>query len=412
MTLAQVKQYLEMESNDEKLHQRIEKSKINEAKEMAKKKAIELDKQRVEKKTQSPGVNETLSALESRGMGGGSGSDMGMDSNIGGMGGSNMGGNNMGMGMGISGGMQSSGGGYDATAVHANVPKKGMQLGRKKPQVLPTTTEMNSMHQNEVPSAGGGVLQDPNQPTSPVASEKRNPLQEPVAVCVEETLEASLGAEGGLSGDVTIQGKFEIRVYDETKADLACFQMAPLDQKFKYRLHPNLNKQSQATNLLEIRDPSRRYRPNSAAPLLKWQQKSSDEDMIPVSVTCWPSPEADGVQMIIQYELTMDSAVLENVTVSIPGCQNASVKVIEGGECDHRGETLTWIIPRIDSDNASGTLEFFARADQNALLPVDVRAVSSTTLCAMEIQSCYHQSSKDNIKYALSKQVEYKLTVG
>ena len=33
-----------MESTDEKLHQRIEQSKINEAKEMAKKKAMELDK--------------------------------------------------------------------------------------------------------------------------------------------------------------------------------------------------------------------------------------------------------------------------------------------------------------------------------------------------------------------------------
>lgn len=42
VTLSQIKQYLEMESNDEKLAQRIELSKINEAKELAKKKALEL----------------------------------------------------------------------------------------------------------------------------------------------------------------------------------------------------------------------------------------------------------------------------------------------------------------------------------------------------------------------------------
>ena len=38
-----------------------------------------------------------------------------------------------------------------------------------------------------------------------------NPLQEPVAILVDETLEAAMGAEGGLNGDLTVQGKFEVQ---------------------------------------------------------------------------------------------------------------------------------------------------------------------------------------------------------
>merc|ERR1719335_2024005 len=47
VTLSQIKTYCEMDSHEEKLHQMIEQSKINEAKEMAKRKQLELAKQRM-----------------------------------------------------------------------------------------------------------------------------------------------------------------------------------------------------------------------------------------------------------------------------------------------------------------------------------------------------------------------------
>ena len=43
-----------------------------------------------------------------------------------------------------------------------------------------------------------------------------NPLQEPVAILVDETLEAAMGAEGGLNGDLTVQGKFEVNSFIPT----------------------------------------------------------------------------------------------------------------------------------------------------------------------------------------------------
>lgn len=47
VTIAQVKQYVEMESHEERLHKRIMESKINETKDIMKRKANEIEKNRV-----------------------------------------------------------------------------------------------------------------------------------------------------------------------------------------------------------------------------------------------------------------------------------------------------------------------------------------------------------------------------
>jgi len=47
VTIAQVKQYVEMESHEERLHKRIIESKINETKDIMKRKANEIEKNRV-----------------------------------------------------------------------------------------------------------------------------------------------------------------------------------------------------------------------------------------------------------------------------------------------------------------------------------------------------------------------------
>jgi len=47
VTISQVKQYVEMESHEERLHKRIIESKINDTKDIMKRKANEIEKNRV-----------------------------------------------------------------------------------------------------------------------------------------------------------------------------------------------------------------------------------------------------------------------------------------------------------------------------------------------------------------------------
>ncbi|CAD7950107.1 unnamed protein product [Amoebophrya sp. A120] len=398
VTLSQIKQYLEMESNDEKLAQRIEQSKINEAKELAKKKALELSPDRKgfgSANMPKPVENEIHTQLEQM-----KPPVQEVETNF------------------AAAAAAATPGATNA--IQASLPKRGMQLGRKKP--APAADAFSTaMATNEVPAqvagnmpvapAGGAAaaMAPVEPPRAPV-----NPLQEPVSILVEETVEAALGAEGGLLGDLTLQGKFEITVHDDAKADLASFKLKQLSPKFKYRLHPNLNKAAQGNNLLEIRDPTKKYRPNAAAALLKWQYKAEEEDLVPLSVTCWPSPEADGVQMIIQYELTDDNAKLENIVMRIPTSGGVpQIKSVETGEASMVGaEWLQWAIPSIDASSNAGTLEFFARVDAANMLPVQVRAYASKSVCPMDIESVYHQSSQEVLKYAMTQRCEYQLTIG
>jgi len=47
VTVAQVKQYCEMESHEEKLYKLVQQSKVNETKDLMKRKASEIDKSKV-----------------------------------------------------------------------------------------------------------------------------------------------------------------------------------------------------------------------------------------------------------------------------------------------------------------------------------------------------------------------------
>jgi len=124
VTLAQVKTYLEMESNDEKLAQRIEQAKINEAKEMAKKKAMELDKQRkIDAKNKKPeAIVDSFDASAN-------------EQKIGTMDFKAQPQVQMNEGVTYSTGNAMGDEGAAGMPI-AYMPKKGMQLGRKKPNAM------------------------------------------------------------------------------------------------------------------------------------------------------------------------------------------------------------------------------------------------------------------------------------
>lgn len=213
-------------------------------------------------------------------------------------------------------------------------------------------------------------------------------------------------------------GDFKVTVLDTNKADLVCFKLSQQDQTFKYKVHPNLNKASHANNILEVRDASKAYRANMEAPLLKWRLASSNEDFLPISMSCWPSQTAEGTTIVLEYELTATDIVLEDIQVAFP-CPPSGrpqIQSAEPGEAayDASNQQVVWHIPQIDSRNgSSGTLEFSATADTASMLPYMFTAIRrGSTKCPMDILECYHQERKDAITYDLTKQTKYIFTVG
>merc|ERR1712066_454749 len=104
---------------------------------------------------------------------------------------------------------------------------------------------------------------------------------------------------------------FKVTVLDDKKADLVCFKLPPQDASFKFKVHPNLNKQSHQQNILEVRDETKKYKAGMPVPLLKWRAESTNEDVLPVSLSCWPVQTPGGTEVVLEYELTAMDIALE-----------------------------------------------------------------------------------------------------
>jgi len=394
VTLSQIKTYTEMDSHEEKLHKIIEQSKMNEARETAKRKQLELSKlaasQAKENKNQSMGSPPAMESISS-------GSDRGgmptMDTS-----------------MNDSAPWSSKMDDDGPAPFKPKAPSKGMSLTKKKPG----DSLMASLGEPDISVSEEGPTGDDTAAAPPAAV---NPLLDPVKVDIDEKVTANLQLEGGLVGEVECVGQFQVTVLDASKADLACFKLAPQSQDFKYKMHPNLNKASHANNILEVREPSRAFRANAPAPLVKWRLTTTNESFLPISLSCWPTPTADGTSVILQIELTDESAVLEDVHIRFPAAPSAKAKVLncEPGEAsyDSSAQQVHWYIPHVDSDVAEGSFEFSASADTASLLPYTFQAVvRGSTKCPMDILECYHQAKNEPISYHCEKTSTYVFTVG
>jgi len=402
VTLSQIKTYTEMDSHEEKLAEMIRQSKENEAREMAKKKQMELAKLRASQ------------SKDSMGGGGGSGGPSFGSSSM-----SNSFQDSMSMSpspdTGMSSGMSMSTGmslsmvdDSGPAPLKPNAPKKGMMLGKKKPGDIfaGLTTEPAPAESSKEEVAA-----------QQVAPALVNPLMDPVSVEIDEQVKARLEIEGGLTGEAECVGDFRVTVIDASKADLVCFKLSPQDQSFKYKVHPNLNKASHANNILEFRDETKKYKANMPVPLVKWRLTSANEDFLPITLSCWPSQTAEGTQIVLEFELTDTSVTLEDVHIVFPCPPNARAAVAsaEPGQAvfDAGNGQVHWAIPNIDSTESSGTLEFTAAADSASLLPYEFSAIRrGATKCPIEIVECYHQADKTSINYAVDKKTQYLFTVG
>jgi hypothetical protein len=393
VTLSQIKTYTEMDSHEEKLHQMIEQSKVKEAREHAKKKQMELAKNRLTQKSDQP-------QMESLGS-----SSFQQDTRA-----SDGPGKTGGMTMDIAPAPWSNAMTDDSGPVlKPTAPKKGMMLGKKKPGgdmfAGFDTMDTNAAAASAEPAAA-----------EPAAAVAVNPLLDPVVVDIEEKITAQLQVEGGLDGDVTCQGSFTVTVMDTAKADLVAFKLPPSNKSFKYKMHPNLNKAShENNNVLEVRDAQRAYRGNTPLPLVKWHTKSSDEAFLPISLSCWPTSTPDGIQVVLELSLEHDDAVLEDIRVRFPCPASAgpTVQSAEPGQATTPSGMIEWYIPRMDSDTGSGTLEFSARCDQASLLPFTFEATSKdVTRCPMDILECFHMERKEAISFTCNKASKYELTCG
>ncbi|KAL8061250.1 hypothetical protein ABFX02_02G075100 [Erythranthe guttata] len=376
VTVAQVKQYGEMESHEEKLHKLVLQSKINETKDVMKRKASEIDKSKIEKNRGEKGGFMSLQSMSSR-IESGFGSENSISSTGGGFGG--------GSGFGVSTEVESFSSKPKGRApASASAPSKGlgMQLGK--------TQRANQFLESL--KAEGEVIVEDVRPTSIGQTKAAAPLPiDPVTLTVEEKLNVTLRHDGGI-GNFDLQGTLSLQILNQEDGLIQVQIETGGNPGILFKTHPNINKELYSgENILGLKDPNRPFPAGQGdgVSLLKWRMQSADESLVPLSINCWPSISGNETYVNLEYEAS-SMFVLKNVVISIPlpALREApKVQQIDGEwRYDSRNSILEWSIVLIDNSNSSGSMEFVIPAvDTSDLFPISVSFTSTSTFSDLKV---------------------------
>ncbi|KAK1297764.1 Coatomer subunit delta-1 [Acorus calamus] len=376
VTVAQVKQYCEMESHEEKLHKLVVQSKINETKDVMKRKASEIDKSKIEKNRGDKGGLMSISgpsnissgfsemSLSSGGSGGfGSGSGFGLNTEV----------------------ETFSGKSKGRPPASASAPPKGlgMQLGK---------TQKTNQFLESLKAEGEVILED----VKPSVGQAKAPIipTDPITLTIEEKLSVMLKRDGGLS-NFDVQGTLSLQILNQEDGFIQVQIENTEHPGLSFKTHPNINKELfNHEHILGLKDPNRPFPSGqtsdpSGAGLMKWRIQGMNEDSVPLTINCWPSVSGNETYVNIEYEAS-EMFDLQNVVISVPLPalrDPPSIRQIDGEwRYDPRSSMLEWSILLIDNSNRNGSMEFVVPpADSSAFFPINIRFTASSTFSNVKV---------------------------
>ncbi|XP_059653590.1 coatomer subunit delta-like isoform X2 [Cornus florida] len=376
VTVAQVKQYCEMESHEERLHKLVMQSKINETKDVMKRKASEIDKSKIDKNRGDKGGLMSLNSMGSGRIDGGFSSEMSISST------------GSGSAFGLSTDMDSfSSKSKGRPPASATAPPKGlgMQLGK---------TQRTNQFLESLKAEGEVILEDV-RPSASQSTQSRSaapPPTDPVTLTVEEKLNVILKRDGGVN-NFDVQGTLSLQILNQEDGLIQVQIETRGNPDILFKTHPNINKELFSNeNILGLKDPSRPFptgQSGEGVGLLKWRMQSVDESVVPLTINCWPSVSGNETYVSIEYEAS-SMFELQNVVilVPLPALREApSVRQIDGEwRYDSRNSILEWSILLIDNSNRSGSMEFVVPpADSSTFFPISVRFSAANTFSDLKV---------------------------
>ncbi|PKU88072.1 coatomer subunit delta-2 isoform X2 [Dendrobium catenatum] len=383
VTVAQVKQYCEMESHEERLHKLVMQSKINETKDVMKRKASEIDKNKLDKSKGDKGGFMSLSGsknfsdltLSSSGAGFGSGSGLEVSTVD-------------------SDSYSSKFKGRHAAPTTATSKGLGMQLGK--------TQRASQLMQSL--QAEGEVILDDVPPTVGQAKSSLPPT-DPITLIIEEKLNIITKRDGGVT-NFDVQGTLSLQIRNQEDG-LIQFQIENQDiPGLNFKTHPNINKELfNNRHIIGLKDPNRPFPTGqNDVGLMKWRIQGMNESSLPLTVNCWPSVSGRETSVNIEYEAT-ERFDLQNVVISVPlpaVREPPNVLQIDGEwRYDARSSALEWSILLIDNTNRSGSMEFVVpSADPSAFFPITIGFTAAKTFSDVKVVNVIPLRGGATPKYA------------
>mmetsp|Transcript_51558 Transcript_51558/g.120955 ORF Transcript_51558/g.120955 Transcript_51558/m.120955 type:complete len:515 (+) Transcript_51558:226-1770(+) len=383
INLTQVKTALEMESHEEKLHNMIRQSKINEAKEEAKKKATAID--------------QTKAQRQKAGLGG-----MGS-----------------GMGSAMQGAFQDEGerkpvrvfdseGQPEAAPAPARKapPKgKGMQLGSKTKQ----TDVMKALEAEDELMGMAPVAAAPAAKGGAAEARKVSVSNEAVVLKVEEKVCVRLNKDGGVES-LEVKGELKMMINDPEASYVKVQVQHGKNAAFQFKTHPNINRGMWADDaVLCHRDQTKNFPVGTELGVLKWRlPPSTNSALLPIGISCWPSVSGNNATVNLEYE-SASSLDLANLRVIVPCPAQATVADVSEGDARYlaKSGTVEWRVELVDDANRSGNMEFSADdVDADAFFPISVSFTATGTLCGIQVSTVSDTRNDSPLQFAASTMLE------
>nr|CAC37636.1 coatomer delta subunit [Scherffelia dubia] len=351
ITAQQVKQNTEMDCHEEKLHKMIIQSKIKHTKDVMKRKAMEIEKTKMERNRLEgkSSLSQFASTLSSMGSGPIMSKMVSSDNS------DNM--PSFAAPESRARAPAASYGGKDRG------PSKGMQLGKGKKSNNILASLQAEGESVEVDTPPGRTANSAAVSAAPASS------TDPVYIVVEEKLQVLLNKDGGVE-NMEVQGTISL----EVKTDDACLRVTVTSnagKEFQFKTHPNIDKGLYGSDsVLGLKDPTRPFPTGSPLGILEWRMATKDESRVPLTINCWPSVSGGESYVNIEYESQAEFDLC-NVVIAIPVNTAPSVTQVDGDyRYDSRKGMLLWNIDIIDSANNSGAMEFKLPAvDSDSFFP-------------------------------------------
>ncbi|KAL3419349.1 Coatomer subunit delta [Phlyctema vagabunda] len=367
LTISQIKTFLEMESHEERIQEIISRNKELEATEERKRKAKQLEMQRKEVSrtgrnvprapvypTYTPPTRPTVTDT--------------YDS-------------------------------YEAEknkSFKASAPKgKGMQLGKKS-----KTTDMFERVRGDMGAEVEESSSTPLVPNHPTQVAEHTQTQssrvstsldrDAIHVTIAETISAKLSREGTLNS-LEVKGDLQLKISDPTLTKVKMDLVATPSHGVQFRTHPNVDKGLfNSSKAIQMSNATKGFPVNNSVGVLRWRAtpKTDDSSAVPITFTVWVNKGSDDTYTItVEYELTGGDS-LKDVTVTIPYATSEPAVSSFDANYEVSGDSLEWTIGAVDEDNASGSFEFEAQADdENEFFPMQVRFGKTKPFIDVDVNS-------------------------
>mmetsp|Transcript_7083 Transcript_7083/g.14486 ORF Transcript_7083/g.14486 Transcript_7083/m.14486 type:complete len:550 (-) Transcript_7083:32-1681(-) len=232
------------------------------------------------------------------------------------------------------------------------------------------------------------------------------PPSTPLTLALEEKITVNMNREGAVDS-CEVKGTLTLTANTDVGAMAAItVNKNALPGNFSYATHPKVDKKSYSQGGVLTIKGGKGFPVGRGVGVLRWSYNG--EDAAPITINCWPEDEGGTMNVNIEMELTRTDLVLQDVNILLPlGTSDPpAIENIDGVyKHDPASGMLCWHFDQVGGgQNTSGSLEFtVAGNNPDAFFPVQVGFRSETLLCPIVITNVVHAENGTQIPNQMTK---------